>query len=74
MGTRRTDSWLFVAAVFLDEVVGGGVVGELWRVGALQFADDFLGEDFAEFDAPLIEGIDAPDGALREDRVFVEGD
>src|SRR5437879_6688341 len=33
-----------------------------------------LGESLAELDAPLIEGIDAPDDALREDDVLVERD
>jgi hypothetical protein len=33
-----------------------------------------FGEDFAEFDAPLVEAVDAPDGAADEDTVFVQGD
>jgi hypothetical protein len=33
-----------------------------------------LGEDFAEFDAPLVEGVDIPDHALGEDAHLVEGD
>ena len=35
---------------------------------------EVFGEDFAEFDAPLVEAVDAPDGAADEDAVFVQGD
>ena len=41
---------------------------------ALEFGYDALGEDLAQFDAPLVERIDVPDDTLREDAVFVEGD
>ena len=40
---------------------------------ALQFREDPAGEDLSELDAPLIERIDLPDGALSEHRVLVEG-
>ena len=33
-----------------------------------------LREHLAELDAPLVERVDAPDRALREDAVLVEGD
>lgn len=39
-----------------------------------EFGDDALGEDFAEFDAPLVEGVDVPEDSLGEDAHFVEGD
>jgi hypothetical protein len=39
-----------------------------------EFGDYALGEDFAEFDAPLVEGVDVPEDALGEDAHFVEGD
>jgi hypothetical protein len=39
-----------------------------------EFGDDASGEDFAEFDAPLVEGVDVPEDALGEDAHFVEGD
>ena len=42
--------------------------------GALQFGQDGLGEFFAVFHAPLVEGVDAPHGALHEDFVFVHGE
>ena len=41
---------------------------------ALEFRDDALGQNLAEFDAPLIEGVDVPDGALGEHAVLVERD
>src|SRR5438309_8982274 len=44
----------------------------LWL--ALQFRDDALSQHLAQFDAPLVERIDAPDRALSEDRVLIEGD
>ncbi len=39
---------------------------------ALQFRNDPLRQNLAEFHAPLVEGIDLPDGALREHAVFVQ--
>ena len=33
-----------------------------------------MGEDFAEFDAPSVEGVDIPEDALGEDAHFIEGD
>ena len=41
---------------------------------ALELWDNALGQYFSELDAPLIEGVDVPDGTLREDRVLVESD
>ena len=49
----------------------------MFQVGlpcGFEFGDDALGEDFAEFDAPLVEGVDIPDHALGEDAHLVEGD
>src|SRR3984893_17745723 len=60
---------LVVAA---DQVVGRTVMAELWLGLALELGDDALGQNLAEFDAPLIEGIDVPDGALGEHAVLVE--
>src|SRR4051812_309382 len=52
---------------------GGGV--EAGDVGALgQGGFDAPGEDLAELDAPLVEGVDVPDRALDEHLVLVEGD
>ena len=43
------------------------------RLGlALEFRDNTLGQDFAEFYPPLIERVDLPDGSLRENDVLVK--
>ncbi len=47
---------------------------QLWLFGAFEFGDDAVGKHFTEFDAPLIERVNIPDGALHEDFVFVERD
>ena len=47
---------------------------EIWLTCGFEFGDDALGEDFAEFGAPLVEGVDLPEDALGEDAHFVEGD
>src|SRR5271165_4938148 len=39
-----------------------------------EFRDDPLGKDLAEFNSPLIKGVDVPDGALGKDAVLVERD
>jgi hypothetical protein len=57
--------------VTADQVVGRTVMAELWLRLALELGDDALGQNLAEFDAPLIEGIDVPDGALGEHAVLV---
>src|SRR5271166_1054127 len=41
---------------------------------ALEFRDDALGKGLAQLDAPLIERVDVPDGALREDTVLIKCD
>ena len=41
---------------------------------AFEFGNDRLRERLAEFYAPLVERVDVPDGALREDAVLVERD
>src|SRR5690349_14247385 len=41
---------------------------------ALEFRNDALGQHLAQLDAPLIERVDVPDGALGEDTMLVEGD
>ena len=40
----------------------------------VQFGHDAPGQDLAQFDAPLVEGIDLPDRRLGEDTVLVERD
>src|SRR5665213_1541858 len=59
-------------AVIPNEDVGGTVVLERWLIRVFESWDNALGQHFAEFDAPLIEGIDLPDRALRKDVVLIE--
>ena len=49
-------------------------MGKRWFSRAVQFPDDALGEDLAEFDTPLVEGIDTPDRALGEDGMLIQRD
>lgn len=64
---------LDVVLVIVDQAVSGGVVaGD--RAGSGEFGEDDLGELFAEFDAPLIKGVDVPEDALDEDLVLVQSD
>src|SRR5215475_8786951 len=39
---------------------------------AFQLRNNALSQNFSQFDAPLVEGIDVPDGALCEHGVFVQ--
>ena len=41
---------------------------------AFKLRYDALCEFLTEFNAPLVKRVDAPDGALGEDAVLVEGD
>lgn len=74
VGDRHMHMGLFALTIAANEGVGGAIVLQVGLFLAFQFGDDAVGEDFAEFDAPLVEGVDVPDGALDEDFVFVEGD
>src|SRR5256885_7023114 len=67
-------SRLSVCAVVADERVGRAVVRQLGIAGGGQLGDDAVGQGLAELDAPLIERVDPPDRALREDLVLVERD
>jgi len=40
----------------------------------LQLRNNALRQDFAQFDSPLVEGIDVPDRALREYGMLIERD
>ena len=57
-----------------DQRIRAAVVFEVGLPCGFEFGDDALGEDFAEFDAPLVEGVDVPEDTLGEDAHFVEGD
>src|SRR5437899_6851773 len=39
----------------------------------LELRDDALGQDLTQLNAPLVERVKIPDGALGENRVLVEG-
>src|SRR5579872_3071211 len=55
-----------------NERVRRAIVMELWRFRAFQFGDDPLRQYLAQLHAPLIEGVNLPDRALREDAVLIE--
>src|SRR5262245_61241515 len=57
-----------------NECVRRAVVGQFWLGLAFQLGRDAVGEDFAQFDSPLVERIDVPDRALHENAVLVKGD
>ena len=57
-----------------DQGIGRRVVCELGVGIALELGDDLGRERLAELDAPLIERVDPPDGALGEDAVLVQRD
>src|SRR5262245_43487753 len=61
-------------AIAPDQGIGGAVVAEFGLLRALELGDDPLRERLPELHAPLIEGVDLPDGALGEDAVLVERD
>ena len=42
--------------------------------GLIELLEDLLGQDLAELDAPLVEAVDVPDGALGEGEVLVVDD
>src|SRR4051812_40113929 len=62
------------AAVAPDQRVGGAVVPQLRLGVGLELRDDRLRQHLAQLHPPLVEGVDAPDRALGEDTVLVEGD
>src|SRR4051794_30606520 len=62
------------AAVAADQRVGRAVVLEPGLLVALQLGDDRHRQGLAQLDAPLVEGVDAPERPLGEGAVLVEGD
>src|SRR5712691_7692502 len=64
----------FRASVAPDQRVRGRVMSEPRLGVALQLSGNPLGEHLAELDAPLVEGVHAPDRGLDEHAVLVEGD
>src|SRR5258708_5975137 len=61
-------------AVATNQSVRRAIVLEGWCAGTRKFGNNALSQYFAKFDAPLVKGIDMPDGALDKDFVFVERD
>src|SRR5579875_2346757 len=57
-------------AVAADQRVGGAVVLQVGLSSAFELGRDSLRKHLAQLDAPLIEGVDRPDRALREDAVL----
>src|SRR3974390_2127548 len=70
----RTVLAVLQLAVVANHVVGGAVVLQRRLLFTLEFGDDTLRQNLAEFHAPLIKRVDAPDDALGEKAVLVEGD
>jgi hypothetical protein len=67
------DSRLALLLEQVDERVGAAVVLADLTL-AIELAENALGKLLAELDAPLVEGVDVPDGALDESEVLVVGD
>ena len=63
-----------VRAVVLDESAGRLILRIQGLGRALDSGEDLLGQDLAQLDAPLVEGIDAPHSTLHEGDVLVQGD
>src|SRR5204863_5324392 len=74
MWSRHASGSQTLPPVAPDEGVRGAVVPERGLLGALQLGDDPLRERLPELHPPLIERVDLPYGALREDAVLVERD
>src|SRR3974390_641873 len=55
-------------------MIRGAIMPKFGLSTCFEFGDDALGQHLAKLYAPLIERVDLPDGALREDAVLVEGD
>src|SRR5262249_47044008 len=73
----RTQSWsyrLLLLPVATDQVVGRAVVSELRLAGTLELGNDALSQRLPQLHPPLVEGVDAPDGALGEHGVLIECD
>ena len=70
IGSVRRDSRLALLLEDVDERVGAAVVLVDLAL-AVELAENALGELLAELDAPLVEGVDVPDGALNEREVLV---
>src|SRR5712671_5685807 len=67
-------SWrLLERAVAANQTVGRTIVVEHGLSTALDFWNDAPRQNLAQLDAPLVERINVPEDALREDGVLVKG-
>ena len=57
----------------MNEVIGGAVMLELGTVSGHKLRQDTLRQLLAQFHAPLVKGIHAPEGALSKDDVLIQG-
>src|SRR5262245_36861172 len=62
------------ASIPADQAVRRAVVMQVGLAGCDELRLEAHGERLPELDAPLVERVDAPDCALHEDEVLVEGD
>jgi len=60
--------------VSADQVIGRAIMVKPGCCLALQFRNDALGQNLAQFHAPLVERVDVPYCALGEYAMFVKGD
>src|SRR5262249_40466705 len=58
VSSHRSSHCALELAVTTDQIVGRAIVAEPGLRLALELGNDALGQNLAEFDAPLIEGID----------------
>jgi hypothetical protein len=65
---------LSLTLVPADQRIGGNVVRQLRLRAAIEFGDDRIGQSLAQFNAPLVETVDRPDGVLDEDAVLLQRD
>src|SRR5439155_1463051 len=71
---RRSSRTFFELAITADQGIGRTVMIELGLCAGVEFRNDAQRQHLAELDPPLVEGVDVPDGALREHAVLVERD
>src|SRR6266404_4835076 len=70
--TFRSSDGCSILAVVANQVVRRTIVTEFWFGFGLDLRDVALRQDLTQLHAPLVEGIDIPNYALGEHRVFVE--
>ena len=61
-------------AIAPNECIGRAIMLQRWLIGCLKFRDNPVGQDLAQFDAPLIKRIDLPDRSLCKHAVLIKCD